>query len=78
MDVSKLKFDICIKYNCDEGEDRDAILEYGTYAQAKQFLEDLDRMPYGYYNWMSIDWFDVYDENGEPLNFSTILDGDYE
>ena len=27
---------------------------------------------------MSIDQFDVYDENGELLDFSTILDGDYE
>ena len=27
---------------------------------------------------MSIDQFDVYDENGELLDFSTVLDGDYE
>ena len=31
----------------------------------------------GYYHYMSIDQFDVHDENGE-LDLSTILDGGYE
>ena len=80
MDVNKLKSDIYISYNCDEGEGCDATLEDGTYEQAKRLLEKLDQTTYitGYYHCMSIFTFDVYDENGELLDFSTILDGDYE
>ena len=79
MDVNKLKFDIEIAYDCDEGEG-DAILVDGTYEQAKHLIEKLDGVTYitGYYHYMSIDRFDVYDENGELLDLSTILDGDYE
>ena len=80
MDVNKLKFDIYISYNCDEGEGCDATLDNGTYEQAKHLIENLDQTTYitGYYHYMSIDQFDVYDENGEPLDLGTILDGDYE
>ena len=79
MDVSKLKFDIEITYSCDEGEG-DAILDVGTYEQAVKLVQDLDSRTYitGYYHYMSIDQFDVYDENGELLDLSTILNGDYE
>ena len=79
MDVSKLKFDIEIAYDCDEGEG-DATLDNGTYEQAKHLIENLDQTTYitGYYHYMSIDQFDVYDENGELLDLGTILDGDYE
>ena len=79
MDISKLKFDIHISYNCDEGECCDATLEDGTYEQAKHLLEDLDRCTYitGYYHSMNINQFDVYDENDKQLDFSTILGGDY-
>ena len=79
MDVSKLKFDIEIAYDCDEGEG-DATLDNGTYEQAKHLIEKLDQTTYitGYYHYMNIDQFDVYDENGEPLDLGTILDGDYE
>ena len=79
MDISKLKFDIEITYSCDEGEG-DVILDDGTYEQAKHLIEKLDQTKYitGYYHYMSINQFDVYDENGELLDFSTILDGDYE
>ena len=80
MDVSKLKFDIEITYDCDEGEGCDAILSDGTYEQAKHLLEKLSQSTYitGYYHYISIDQFDVYDENGELLDLGTILDGDYE
>ena len=80
MDVNKLKFDIYISYNCDEGEGCHATLEDGTYEQALKLVQDLDSMTYitDYYHYMSIDQFDVYDENGELLDLSTILDGDYE
>ena len=79
MDISKLKFDIEISYDCDEGEG-DATLEDGTYEQAVKLVQDLDSMTCitDYYHYMSIDQFDVYDENGEPLDLGTILDGDYE
>ena len=79
MDVSKLKFDIEITYACDEGEG-DATLDNRTYEQAKHLIENLDQTTYitGYYHYMSIDQFDVYDENGELLDLGTILDGDYE
>lgn len=78
MDVSKLRFDIEITYSCDEGEG-DAILDNGTYEQAVKLVQDLDSSTYitGYYHYMSINQFDVHDENGE-LDLSTILDGDYE
>ena len=80
MDVNKLKFDIEITYDCDEGEGCDATLEDGTYEQAKHLLEKLNQSTYitDYYHRMSIDQFDVYDENGELIDLSTILDGDYE
>lgn len=80
MDTSKLKFDIDITYDCDEGEGCDATLEDGTYEQAKHLLEDLEQRTWitSYYHYMSINQFDVYDENGEQLDLSTILDGDYE
>ena len=80
MDVSKLKFDIYISYNCDEGEGCDATLENGTYKQAVKLVQDLDNRSYitGYYHCMSIFTFDVYEEKGELLDFSTILEGDYE
>ena len=80
MDVNKLKFDIYISYDCDEGEGCDATLEDGTYEHAVKLVQDLDNRTYitGYYHYMSIDQFDVYDENGEPLDLGTILDGDYE
>ena len=79
MDVNKLKFDIEITYACDEGEG-DAILNVGTYEQAKHLIEKLCEGTYitGYYHYISIDIFDVYDENGELLDLSTILGGDYE
>ena len=79
MDVSKLKFDIEIAYDCDEGEG-DATLDNGTYEQAKHLIENLDQTTYitGYYHYISIDQFDVYDQNGELLDLGTILDGDYE
>lgn len=79
MDVSKLKFDIEIAYSCDEGEG-DAILDNGTYEQAVKLVQDLDSRTYitGYYHYMSIDMFDVHDENGELLDLGTILDGGYE
>ena len=80
MDVNKLRFDIYISYDCDEGEGCDATLEDGTYEQAVKLVQDLDSRTYitGYYHYMSIDQFAVYDENGELLDFSTILDGEYE
>lgn len=79
MDVSKLRFDIEITYSCDEGEG-DAILDNGTYEQAVKLVQDLDSRTYitGYYHYMSIDMFDVHDENGELLDLGTILDGGYE
>ena len=80
MDVNKLRFDIYISYDCDEGEGCDATLEDGTYEQAVKLVQDLDSRTYitGYYHYMSIDQFAVYDENGELLDLGTILDGDYE
>ena len=80
MDVSKLRFNIEIAYDCDEGEGCNATLEDGTYEQAVKLVQNLDSRTYitGYYHYMSIDKFDIYDENGELLVLSTILDGDYE
>lgn len=80
MDTSKLKFGIYISYNCDEGEGCNATLEDGTFEQAKHLLEDLEQRTWitGYYHYMSIDQFDVYDENDKQLDFSIILDGEYE
>ena len=68
MDVSKLKFDIEIVYDCDEGEG-DEILVDGTYEQAKHLIEKLGGCTYitGYYHYMSIDRFDIHDENGDKL-----------
>ena len=80
MDVSKLKFDIKITYNCDEGEGSEAILVNGNYEQAKRLLEELGEIEYtiGYDHYMSLCLFDVYDENDELLDFSTIVGGVYE
>ena len=38
MDVSKLKFDIYISYNCDEGEGCDATLENGLEVKVPLFI----------------------------------------
>lgn len=80
MDVSKLKFNIEIAYDCDEGKGCEAILVNGNYEQAKRLLEDLGEIEYtiGYDHYMSLGRFDVYDENDELLDFSTILGGVYE
>ncbi len=79
MDTSKLTFNIDITYDCDEGEGCDAVLEDGTYEQAKHLLEKLGQKTWitGYYHRMSINLFDVYDENGEQLDLGTILGGEY-
>ena len=79
MDISKLKFDINVDYNCDEGIDCNMYLDDGTYDQAVNLFLCLNTLTYitGYYHTMTIN-IAVYDEQGNQLDFSKILDGDYE
>lgn len=79
MDVSKLKFDISVTYDCDEGEGCDKFLENGTYEEAVELFSDLKSRTWidHYYHFMAINEFGVYDENGNELDFDKILDGEY-
>ena len=70
-DVSKLKFDINVTYDCDEGEGCNEWLEKGTYNDLESRTW-IDR----YYHYMSIE-LTVYDENGNELDLDEILDGEY-
>lgn len=78
MNISKLKFDINADYNCDEGIDCNKYLDDGTYDQAVNLFSFLNMPTYitGYYHTMTIN-IAVYDENGNQLDLSKILDGDY-
>lgn len=79
MDISKLKFDINVDYDCDEGIGCNKYLDDGTYEQAVNLFSRLSMPTYitGYYHTMTID-IAVYDEQGNQLDLSKILDGDYE
>lgn len=78
-DVSKLKFDIRVTYDCDEGEGCDQSLENGTYDQAVALFSGLESRTWidCYYHYMSVDELSIHDENGEKLDLNEILDGDY-
>lgn len=77
-DVSKLKFDINISYDCDEGEECNSYLEKGTYEEAVALFSELKSRTWidHYYHYMSIE-LTVYDENGSELDLDEILDGEY-
>lgn len=77
-DVSKLKFNISVTYDCDEGEGCDSCLENGTYEEAVALFNDLDSRTWidRYYHYMSIE-LTVYDENDNELDLDEILDGEY-
>lgn len=79
MDISKLKFDIDVDYDCDEGIGCNKYLDNGTYDQAVNLFSRLNMPTYitGYYHTMTINII-VYDEQGNQLDLSKILDGDYE
>ena len=78
-DTSKLKFDINVTYDCDEGEGCDSFLENGTYDEAVALFNDLESRTWidRYYHFMAINEFSIHDENGEKLDFDKILDGEY-
>lgn len=79
-DVGKLRFDISITYNCDEGEQCDETLSNGTYDEAVALFSNMESRTWidCYYHYMSINEFGIYDENGNELDLSEILDGDYD
>lgn len=79
MDINKLRFDINVTYDCDEGIGCSKYLEDGTYDQAVNLFSSLNRSTYitGYYHIMTIN-LAVYDEQGNQLDLSKILDGQYE
>ena len=79
MDINKLKFDINIDYDCDEGIGCNEYLDDGTYEEAIKLFSSLENLTYitGYYHTMTID-IAVYDEQGNQLDLSKILYGDYE
>lgn len=79
MNTNKLKFDIDVHYDCDEGIGCNTYLDDGTYEEAIKLFSSLDDLTYiaGYYHTMTID-IAVYDENENQLDLSKILDGAYE
>lgn len=79
MDINKLKFDINVDYDCDEGIGCNRYLDDGTYEDAIKLFSLLEDRTYitGYYHTMTID-IAVYDEQGNQLDLGKILDGDYE
>lgn len=79
MDTNKLKFDINIDYDCDEGIGCNKYLDDGTYEEAIKLFSSLEDLTYitGYYHTVTIN-IAIYDENENQLDLSEILDGDYE
>ena len=79
MDTSKLKFDVSIIYDCNDGEGCNATLNGGTYEQVKSLIQSLkDRSTTaGYFHHMWIKLFEVHGENGEQLDLNKILDSEY-
>lgn len=79
MDTNKMKFDINVYYDCDEGIGISRHLDDGTYEKAVNLISRLCQPTYitGYYHNMTI-IIAVYDEQGNKLDLSKILDGDYE
>lgn len=79
MDTNKLKFDIDVHYDSDEGICGYKYIKNGTYEKAMNLILRLCQPTYitGYYHNMTI-IIAVYDEQGNQLDLSKILDGDYE
>lgn len=79
MDTNKLKFDIDVHYDSDEGIDGHKYIKNDTYEKAVNLISRLCQPTYitGYYHNMTI-IIAVYDEQGNQLDLSKILDGDYE
>lgn len=80
MDVSKLKFNIEVTYDCDEGEGCYESVDDGTFDEAMKLFSELDNRTWisGYYHYFSINQFDIEDENGEFIEIDKILDGEFE
>ena len=79
MDTNKLRFDIDVHYDSDEGICCNRYLDDGTYEEAVNLFSRLNVPTYitGYYHNMTID-IAVYDEQENQLDLSKILNGDYE
>lgn len=79
MDINKLKFDINVNYDCDEGEGCGRFLEDGTYEEAVELFSDLKSRTWidHYYHFMAINEFRVHAEDGSELDLEKILDGEY-
>lgn len=80
MDVSKLKFNIEVTYDCDEGEGCYESVDDGTFDEAMKLFSELESRTWisGYYHYFSINQFDIEDENGEFIEIDKILDGEFE
>ena len=80
MDVSKLKFNIEVTYDCDEGEGCYESVDDGTFDEVMKLFSELDSRTWisGYYHYFSINQFDIKDENGEFIDIGKILDGEFE
>lgn len=78
MNVDKLKFDIAIAYDCDEGVGCEKNIEDSSYSDAVKLAADLESPTWidHYYHYISISMA-VYDEDGKPLDLNAILDGEY-
>ena len=79
MDVSKFKFTVNVRYDCDEGQGCDEFLEDGTYEEAVKLFERLDSRTWisGYYHYMSVN-IEVYDLHDNQIDLSDVLDGEFE
>lgn len=79
MDIGKLRFNFYLTYKCDEGEGSDG-LDAGTYEDAVNMWSRLDSGTYitGYYHYIFVKCFEVLDENGNELDLSKILNGEYD
>lgn len=80
MDVSKLKFNIEVTYDCDEGEGCYESVDDGTFDEVMKLFSKLEDRTWisGYYHYFSINQFDIEDENGELVEIDKILDGEFE
>lgn len=78
MDVSKLKFNVSVNYDCDEGEGCSRKLKDATWDETMELFGYLDEVTYieNYYHSMDIT-FSVIDENGKEVKFPRRMMKDY-
>lgn len=78
MDTSRLRFDIGVTYDCDDGEAICEHLEDCTYEDAKGLFEDLAAEAVGYFQHFHIYLLELYDaEDNADIDLGEVFDGQF-